>query len=220
MLSCSSISLCFFLYSLLSLRVSKFTFLHNVAAAAGIRDRCTSLTYFSTWSSGSHRWNRYLLLAQAYLLCNDSRVVLKSPTCRRGWDLQSHIHSFGSSTHSLTAPCLAKSNSTLATTTKHPSRHLFFQHLLRSTTSQHHHNAFSLKPQHCFRLSSPSQDCLLDFSHSHPQCSSVTCLRELRQLLDCQQIINWQPLQPACLISLIILNWQLQHSPQPQSTRA
>jgi hypothetical protein len=29
-----------------TLRVSKFTFLHNVAAAAGIRDRCASLTYF------------------------------------------------------------------------------------------------------------------------------------------------------------------------------
>lgn len=141
LLSCSSISLCFFLYSLLSLRVSKFTFLHNVAAAAGIRDRCTSLTYFSTWSSGSHRWNRYLLLAQAYLLCNDSRVVLKSPTCRRGWDLRNHIHSFGSAIHittffTCTLPC--KSKSTITTSTKHPSRHIFFaaSFQINNTTSQ------------------------------------------------------------------------------------
>jgi hypothetical protein len=138
---------------------------------------------FCAWSSGSHRWNRYLLLAQAYLLCNDSRVVLKSPACQRGWDLQIHIHSFGSSTlittfFNCTLPC--KSNSTITTTTKHPFSASLLAASSRSTIPpQKHHNAFPLQPQHCFRLSSPSQDCLLDFSHSHPQCSSVTCLREL-----------------------------------------
>lgn len=47
-LPCSSpFSSSFSLSSVLfTLRVSKFTFLHNVAAAAGVRDRCASLTYF------------------------------------------------------------------------------------------------------------------------------------------------------------------------------